>query len=169
MSSNPLKRLSDRAAQVFIFIGAIGLLAMTVIISWKVFGRYVLESTPNWAEQLALVLMIWYICFAAAAGVKEGFHIRIVALEKACHPKLRCLLRSFSHILVGVCGLCMLVWGSQLVSGTWSHNVPTLGISRGAVYIALPIAGFLIALFSLENLINEIKNPDSNQEVEEEV
>ena len=63
--------------------GSIGLLAMTAIIGWQVFGRFVLNSSPSWTEQASLIMMIWYVMFAAAAGVYEGFHIRIALLEDA--------------------------------------------------------------------------------------
>ena len=159
-----MKRMTNTAANIFITAGAFGLFAMTIIIGWKVFGRYVLDSTPNWAEQSALVLMIWYVCFAAAAGVREGFHIRIVALENTLAPKSQKILRLFGDVVVGICGITMLIWGGQLVVGTWNHAVPTLGIPRGAVYLALPIAGSLIALFSLERIVEEFNNDVSIKE-----
>lgn len=151
-----VRKITACSANVFILAGAIGLLIMTVVIGWKVFGRYVLHSTPNWAEQTAMALMIWYVSFAAAAGVKEGFHIRIVALENCLRRSAQKHLRLFSNAVVASCGAAMFLWGTQLVIGTWAHNVPTLGIPRGAVYLALPISGFLIALFSLERMWEEI-------------
>lgn len=147
-----LNIFSTRISNILTVIGAIGLLIMTVIISWKVFGRYVLNSTPNWAEQSALVLMIWYVSFAAAAGVKEGFHIRIVALENACSEKLKFYLRCFVHLVVMTAGLSLCIWSIDLVAYTWSHDVPTLGIPRGAVYLSLPISGALMGLFAFEHL-----------------
>ena len=62
--------------------GALGLVVMTAIVGWQVFGRFVLDSSPSWTEQASLVLMIWYVMFAAAAGVYEGFHIRIALIEE---------------------------------------------------------------------------------------
>ena len=62
------------------------LMVMTAIIGWQVFARYVLNASPAWAEQAALLLMIWYVLFAAAAGVREGFHIRIGVFETALAP-----------------------------------------------------------------------------------
>jgi len=152
-------------AEVFIIVGAVGLLLMTAIIGWQVYGRYVLNQSPDWSEQSALVLMIWYVCFASAAGVKEGFHIRIVAFENAASAKIAFVMRCISNLVICACGLAMAIWGTELVIGTWTHIVPTLGISRGAVYLALPISGFFIAFFSLEKLIQDkVNNVSSTQE-----
>ncbi len=164
MNINSIERVSHALANIFIIIGAIGLLLMTAIVSWQVFGRYILKQSPDWSEQTALILMIWYVLFAAAAGVREGFHIRIEAFEKALPAKVGFTMRLVSEATVGFCGLAMCIWGYQLVVGTWSHIVPTLGISRGAVYMALPIAGALMTLFSIERIAIELSRKINSSE-----
>jgi hypothetical protein len=67
-----LRRANAAASSALIHAGAAGLVLMTAIIGWQVFGRFVLGSSPSWAEQAALILMIWYVFFAAAAGVREA-------------------------------------------------------------------------------------------------
>ena len=47
---------------------------------------------------------------------------------------------------------------------TWSHVIPSLGIPRGLAYLGLPIAGALMALFSLERIFEEL----SGEQVEDE-
>lgn len=150
-----LTRFTHRAAAILLWIAASGLVLMTAIIGWQVFARYVLNASPSWSEQASLFLMIWYASFAAAAGVREGFHIRIVALEEAVGPLWKRRLRFASDTVVGVCGLTLLVWGFELVARTWSFTIPSLGLPRGSAYIALPVAGLLIALFSLERILEE--------------
>jgi TRAP-type C4-dicarboxylate transport system permease small subunit len=47
----------------------------------------------------------------------------------------------------------MLVLGGELVMRTWSHTIPSLGLSRGLAYLGLPIAGGLIILFEVERVL----------------
>lgn len=148
-----LSRATHAIADVLVKVAAFGLVLMTAIVGWQVFGRYVLNSTPSWSEQAALTLMIWYVSLAAAAGVRQGFHIRIVALEDAVGPRTRKVMQVASNSIVGACGLAMLIWGGELVMLTWSHVIPSLGISRGLAYLGLPIAGALMALFALERTL----------------
>ena len=150
-----LQRASKAAARVLVGAAAAGLVAMTVIVGWQVLGRYVLGSSPSWTEQAAQVLMIWFAFLAAAAGIREGFHIRIVTLEEAAPPRIRRIMRIAANVVVGACGLAMLVLGGELVARTWSHAIPSLGLSRGVAYLGLPIAGGLIMLFSLERILEE--------------
>ncbi len=148
-----LSRITHVIADGLVRISAFGLVLMTAIVGWQVFGRYVLNSTPSWSEQAALTLMIWYVSLAAAAGVRQGFHIRIVALEEAVAPPVRKAMQVASNLIVGACGIAMLVWGGELVMRTWSHVIPSLGISRGLAYLGLPIAGALMALFAFERTL----------------
>lgn len=164
-----LSNVTRLAADLLVKAGALGLVLMTVIIGWQVFGRYALSSTPSWSEQAALTLMIWYVALAAAAGVRQGFHIRIVALEEAVAPRLRKVMQIVSHTIVGLCGVAMLIWGGELVLRTWSHAVPSLGIPRGLVYLGLPISGALMALFALEQVLEKMGFTASGPEAGEEV
>ena len=153
MSEHPVRRLSKAAARLLIGLAATGLVVMTVIIGWQVTGRYILSSSPSWTEQAAQVLMIWFAFLAAAAGVREGFHIRIVALEEAASPRVRRAMQIISALVVAGCGLAMLVLGGELVVRTWTHTIPSLGISRGVAYLGLPISGALILVFALEKIL----------------
>jgi len=145
--------LSARTSRLVRWFACIGLLIMTAIIGWQVFARYVMNASPAWAEQAALLLMIWYVMFAAAAGVREGFHIRIGVVENALPERLQRLVRTLGHILVGLFGVAMLVWGAELVSATWAHDIPTLGLPRGVAYVPMPVSGLLILLFSIEHIV----------------
>ncbi len=147
-----LRNLSHAASRLLIGVAAAGLIAMVVIIGWQVIGRYVLGSSPSWSEQAAQVLMIWFAFLAAAAGVREGFHIRIVAVEEAVSPRVRAVMRAIAGIVVAGCGLAMLILGGELVLRTWDHTIPSLGLSRGLAYLGLPISGGLIFIFALEQM-----------------
>lgn len=145
-------RLSAIISQFARWFAGAGLIVMTAIIAWQVFARYVLNASPAWAEQAALLLMIWYVMFAAAAGVREGFHIRIAVFEDALSGTRQRVVRVVAHSVVALFGISMAVWGSELASATWQHVIPTLGLPRGVAYIPIPITGVLIFLFSVEHI-----------------
>ena len=153
--------LSDRTAGFLVKLGAVGLLAMTAIIGWQVFGRYVLQSSPAWSEQAAQLLMIWYVFLAAAAGVWERFHIRIEILEQYFSDRARRRLRIAIHALVGVMGLVLLVYGTMLSLAVREHVIPSLGISRAVAYIVIPFSGLLIALFSIGRIRARLAERDA--------
>lgn len=149
-----ISRWISRATLAF---AALGLIVMTGIIGWSVFARYVLGDAPTWAEQAALLLMVWFVLLAAAVGVREQFHLGMTAATDAMPETLRRLCRASSLLVVAGFGLSMGIWGGELVARTWAFDIPTLGIPRGAAYLPLPIAGWLTVLFALEHLVTEAR------------
>ena len=144
--------VSDRAADFLAKLGAAGLVLMTAVIGWQVFGRFILDSSPSWSEQTALVLMIWYVFLAAAAGVWERFHIRVEVLERRLTPARRRGLRIGIHALIALFGLVFVIFGAQLAWEVREHVIPSLGISRAFAYAPIPFAGLLMTLFSLARM-----------------
>lgn len=157
--------MANLVSRLLVGFGSIGLLAMTAIIAWQVFGRFVLAASPSWTEQASLVLMIWYVMFAAAAGVHEGFHIRIALLEERLGERAGPVLRLVAAI-VAVLGLVLLVYGAQLCWLVRGNTIPSLGISRAVAYIPLPVSGLLMALFALPQIVSG-RHPDGSSSEEE--
>lgn len=152
-----MTRLSMALSKFSLAFSAIGLIGMTAIISWQVFARYVLGASPAWAEQASLLLMLWFILFAAAAGVREGFHIQLTMIQDRLEAKKRMRLRTFCHLIILIFGLFMAFYGVQLTVAVWSHAIPTLGLSRGWAYVPIALSGALTAFFALEQAIAEVK------------
>lgn len=132
---------------------SLGMVAMVAIVGWQVFGRYILDSSPSWTEQAALVLMIWYVMLASAAGVYEGFHIRIALLDEHLGAGAVPLRRLIALIVLAL-GLVMAIYGFQLCWIVRGNVIPSLEISRAVAYAPLPIAGALIALFAFPQMLS---------------
>lgn len=136
-----------------LWLAGSGLVAMSLIILWQVFARYVMNASPAWSEQLALYLLVWTVLLAAAAGVREQFHIRITAFERSASRPARRLLRLFAHGMTAVMGACVAVYGAELVYALWAYPIPTLGLPRGSAFACMPLAGALIVAFSVEHML----------------
>ena len=161
--SNVLSRSSGQISLFAKWFAGIGLLIMTGIVGLQVFARYVLNDSPAWAEQAALLLMIWYVFIAAAAGVREGFHIRIAVFADNLPEKVRHIVAFIAHIVVIGFGIAMAVFGVELAQETWQHVIPTLGISRGYAYIPIALSGVLITGFAIEQMVAEYRSTEVNK------
>ncbi len=139
-----------------LWFSATGLALMTVVIGWQVWGRYVLNDSPQWTERFSLLLMLYYIMLAAAVGVRERFHLGLVFVVHALPPRPRRVAEIAAHLVVGAFGGFMAWYGSSIAVATWSHTIPTLGLPTGSSYLPFPIAGVLIVLFSLEHILNAL-------------
>jgi TRAP-type C4-dicarboxylate transport system permease small subunit len=146
--SRALKRL----AIVTLWLAAAGLILMTALVGWQVFGRYVLNATPTWTEPSVLLLMSWFILLGAAVGVRDGDHLGFeIGLHYAPAP-LRFVMRLTTATVVIGFGFAMAWYGLELARTTWSAATPMIGISQGWDYVPMVGAGLLIALFAVEQL-----------------
>jgi TRAP-type C4-dicarboxylate transport system permease small subunit len=57
------------------WLGIAGIVALICAVTWQVFGRYVLNSTPTWAESLALLVVLYVTMLGTAVGVRDAGHI----------------------------------------------------------------------------------------------
>ena len=131
-----------------------GLLAIVAVVAWQVYGRYVLNDTPTWAESLALVLVLYVTMFGAAVGVRDAGHIGLDSVLALVLPaRHRIWFEYVIHVLVGLFGFLMAWHGGVLAASVMPYKIPILGISEGINHIPLVIAGALIVLFSIEHVL----------------
>jgi TRAP-type C4-dicarboxylate transport system permease small subunit len=145
-------------SRICIWSSGFGLVLMTIIIGWQVFARYVLNDTPHWSEKFCLLLMIYFILFAAAAGVRDGSHIGLVIIKESLSGLPQRIVTVINHLIVGLFGFGMVWFGAEMVVSTWTHVIPTLGLPTGLSYLPFPLAGLLFMLFSLEHILMTIMN-----------
>ena len=148
-----LSRICAPLAKYLLMIAVVGLMAIVACVAFQVFGRYIMNDTPTWAEALALVLVIWVTMFGAAVGVRDAGHIGMESLLVLVPERLRLKLEIVIHVLVGVFGALMAYNGALLANSVMGYKIPTLGIPEGLNHVPVAIAGALILLFSIEHIV----------------
>ena len=148
-----LSRICAPLAKYLLMIAVVGLMAIVACVAFQVFGRYVMNDTPTWAEAFALVLVIWVTMFGAAVGVRDAGHIGMESLLVLVPERIRVRLELVIHALVGIFGALMAYNGGLLAISVMDYKIPTLGISEGLNHVPVAIAGALILLFSIEHIV----------------
>jgi TRAP-type C4-dicarboxylate transport system permease small subunit len=142
-------RVCRALARGCMWLGIVGIVALICAVTWQVFGRYVLNSTPTWAESLALLLVLYVTMLGTAVGVRDAGHIGLESFLVLAPEKLRLKM----EYLILVFGACMAWNCAYLVDSVWTYRLPTLGISEGWKYVPAAVCGVLMVLFSIEHLI----------------
>jgi TRAP-type C4-dicarboxylate transport system permease small subunit len=146
-------RICAVLAKSCMMIAVAGLVAIIACVSLQVFGRYILNDTPTWAEAFAMVLVLYVTMLGAAVGVRDAGHIGMESLLVLVSDRIRHRLELVIHALVAIFGALMAWNGGYLAHSVMDYNIPTLGISEGVNHIPIMTAGALIALFSIEHII----------------
>jgi len=157
-----LTRFCAAIARLSLMVAVTLLIILILCVQWQVIGRYVLNDTPTWAENLALLLVLFVTAFGLAVGVRDAGHIglesRVVLLPKAWQRRIEFLI----HLLVGGFGVLMVKSGWLWASVKWGSKKPMLPLPDGIDYVPIIIAGALIVLFSFEHAVAIVRG----QEVE---
>jgi TRAP-type C4-dicarboxylate transport system permease small subunit len=148
-----LRRCLDALSTAALWIAGGGMLAMTLVVAWHIFARYVLSDTPSWTEPIVLQLMSWFILLGAAVGVRESFHLGLDILVHRLNAGLARLVDLAILVLIACFGAAMAWYGAKLAIGTWTATIPVLGLPGGFDFLPLVAGGGLIAVFAVERLV----------------
>ncbi len=151
-----IKKILDRFLETVVTV-SMGVLVIDVV--WQVFTRYALKNPSSWTEELATFLMIWVGLLGSSVALNRGAHLGIDYLVMKLSPKKYLLASLFAFAVVALFSLLvMVVGGTQLVSRTLitKQVSPALQLKMGYVYLAIPISGFFLVIYSVELFIENL-------------
>ena len=148
-----LTRFCAATARFCLMAAVAGLVAVVAAVIIQVFGRYVLNDTPTWAEALAMLLVLYVTMLGAAVGVRDAGHIGMESLLVLVPERVRNRLEILIYALVGAFGAIMAWNGVILAASVAPYKIPTLGVSEAFNQAPLVISGALILLFSIEHVV----------------
>ena len=96
--------LFDGISRICVFLAGTAIVVMTVIFAWLVFGRYVLNDTPTWVEQVSLLLIMVISFLGAAVGVNQNTHLSVVIFRSMAPDWLRTAFVIVSDVLMLIFG-----------------------------------------------------------------
>ncbi|MCM3716076.1 TRAP transporter small permease [Alkalihalobacillus oceani] len=137
----------SRYATLFIeYFSKVLLVLLVMIVSWIVFGRYVLSATPAWGEELAKILMVWIALTSASMAIRTDTHLRLSIIDFILPKKYMNMVHWVVLIMMSVFSIFFIIAGFQLVQLTSTNTLPGLRISSSWLYLAVPISGLAMLL-----------------------
>lgn len=136
-----------------LWIAGIGLVAMTIIVAYQVYMRFVVNASPAWTESGSIMIMTWFIFLGAAVGVRENFHMGFDVLLYFLPPGAKIWLRTITDIAIFAFAFGMVFYGGELALRGWTVRIPVLGLPQTFTYLPIVISGALMCLFSLERIV----------------
>jgi len=140
-------------ARLCLLLAVVLLIALILCVQWQVVGRYVFNDTPTWAENLALLIVLFVTAFGVAVGVRDAGHIGLESLVVLLPEKWQRRIAYLVHLLVGLFGALMVHGGWLWATLKWNEKKAMLPVPDGIDYVPLVIAGALIVLFSIEHVL----------------
>ena len=144
----------------------IALVILTVIFGWLVFGRYVLNATPTWVEQVSLLLVTLIGFVGASVGIHEKTHLSVSYFQDISPPWIRRLFDVLSHVIIAVFGCVMMIYSWQLVVFKWGTAIPLIHVPEGLRALPIMFCGAAIMLYAIGHLIRFFKSRHKSADID---
>ena len=111
-----------------------------------------------WLQEVTSTLFIYAIFVGAAVATRRNDHLYLTAISEALHGTWRLIVEIIIRLVVLGVAFCLIYFGYiNYIRGFGSFRLPS-GTPIASLYAAIPLSGALIALFTVEQLVNGIRN-----------
>ena len=134
------------------------LLAMVLLTTWQVITRYLLKNPSTWSEELVSYLFAFASLFGAAIVSGERNHMNIgIVVEKMSH-KMQIVFGILAEVVAMLFSGAILIYGGiQISSLAMGQMTSSLNMPIGVFYVAMPVTGVLIILYSILNIVGILR------------
>lgn len=121
-----------------------------------------------WLQEVTQTFFIYAIFIGAAVATRRNDHLYLTAVSEALHGVPRLIAEIIIRLVVLGVACCLVYFGyKNFLRGFSSFRMPSM-TPIASLYAAIPIAGALIALFTVEQLVNGFRNGFDHPEAPDE-
>lgn len=128
----------------------------TIAIFTQVVSRYLLNHPISWMDEFAVLIFAWMIFLGVAIAQKSNEHIGIDIVTRVLPPKVQRVLAIFTNILILLVLAFLFIKGISLTMKTAVLKYPAMEISRGFLYVSIPVMMPLMAFYLIRIIITDL-------------
>jgi TRAP-type C4-dicarboxylate transport system permease small subunit len=122
-----------------------------------------------WLQEVTQTFFIYAIFIGAAVATRRNDHLYLTAVADALHGTPRLVAEMTIRLVVLGVASCLVYFGYlNFLRGFSSFRMPSM-TPIASLYAAIPVAGALIGLFTIEQLVNGWRNGFEHSEPAEEL
>ena len=152
-----LSRFNDVVEHVGKYVGLTLIGAMTLVILYQVFMRYVLNNPPTWSEEMSRFMMVWMTFLVAPIAYRRGMNVAIETLSRFLAGRLEAALQLVLNVLILYFMLEYAQEGVGLAERGLKSKAFTIDVKLFWFYLIVPTGFYLLAAVSVENILRAIK------------
>jgi TRAP-type C4-dicarboxylate transport system permease small subunit len=130
------------ALEAIVFVHVVVLLALILL---QVFTRYVMHAALPWTEEVARMVLIWTVMLGAAIAMERKQHYVINVLSDRFRGSVQRTVLIATNLLGVVFLVALVYYGAQYMFANMMTTYVSTQVSRGWVYLALPVGATIMA------------------------
>ena len=120
-----------------------------------------------WLQEVTMTFFIYGVFVGTAAATRRNDHLYLAALAESMSGRKRLAFEVFNRVVVLGVAFSMMYFGFlNFLDGFRSLRMPSM-TPLASLYAAIPLCGALVALFTVEQLVNGWRNGFADPEVKE--
>src|SRR5215468_8743661 len=160
-------RALDRLETVLMALCGVSLAGFTTSVVLDI-GTRTIGHPWLWLQEVTSTFFIYGIFIGAAVATRRNDHLYLTAVAEALHGRARLVVEIIIRLVVLGVALALVYFGYlNFLRGFSSFRMPSL-TPIASLYAAIPLAGLLIGLFTIEQLVNGLRNGFDHPEPPEE-
>lgn len=127
---------------------------MVLIGTYQIVVRYCFNRPSTVTEELLTYSFTWLSLLSATYIFGKRGHMRMGFLADRASKQVRIILEIISEILIFAFSAIVMVYGGVSITAlAMSQKTASLGVSKGLIYVVIPLSGILIITYSILNLL----------------
>lgn len=107
-----------------------------------------------WLQEVTTTFFIYGVFIGTAAASRRNDHLYLSAVTEAMAGRTRLFFECFNRLVILGAALCMVWFGFiNFLQGFGNFRMPSM-TPLASLYAAIPLCGALVALFTVEQLVN---------------
>src|ERR1700674_2550301 len=146
-------RALDVGENVLMWLCRVALIVFSTSVLCEIVTR-IIGHPWLWLQEVTSTFFVYGIFLGAAAATRRNDHLCLTAAAEAMHGTSRLIVEILIRLVVLAVALCLVYFGYiNFLRGFSSFRMPSM-TPIASLYGAIPLAGALIALFTVEQLVN---------------
>jgi TRAP-type C4-dicarboxylate transport system permease small subunit len=110
-----------------------------------------------WPQEVTSTFFIYGVFIGASVATRRNDHLYLSAVTEAMRGRARSFFELFNRLVVLFVGVCLVIFGFEnFLTGFGSFRMPSM-LPIAYLYAPIPFCGVLVALFSLEQIVNGLR------------
>src|SRR5215468_8120234 len=150
-------RALDRLEQGLMALCGVSLAGFTTSVVLDIVTRTI-GHPWLWLQEVTSTFFVYGVFIGAAVATRRNDHLYLTAVAETLHGRARLVVEIIIRLVVFGVAVCLVYFGFlNFQRGFGSFRMPSM-TPIASLYAAIPLSGALIALFTVEQLINGVRH-----------
>lgn len=153
-----MKTILDKLEKFILGILAILFAIMVIALFYQIIMRFIFQSANTWSEELTRYSFIWMAMLGSSIATRRSRNMDVDFLVNLMPKTLKIINSFITKSLIIAFIMVIIIYGINLVGITLKQLSPGLRLPMAYMYASIPTGGILMLIFTIEIIINDIKN-----------